>query len=64
MGFLPAAMSSQSSQRKLLRLTAFYVLLFFLATLVFDTVTLGIGVAAAFFALQYFYQRGLHKKQL
>ena len=61
MGFLQAAMSSQ---RKLFRLIAFYVLLFLLATLVFDTVTLGIGVAAAFFALQYFYQRGLHKKQL
>jgi len=61
MGFLQAAMPSQ---RKLIRLTTFYVLLFFLATLVFDTVTLGIGVAAAFFALQYFYQRGLHKKQL
>jgi len=61
MGFLQTAMPSQ---RNLFRLTAFYVLLFFLATLVFDTVTLGIGVAAAFFALQYFYQRSLHKKQL
>ncbi len=53
-----------SSPRKLFQLTAFYVVLFFLATLVFDTVTLGVGVVTAFFALHYFYHRGLHKKQL
>ncbi len=61
MAFFLAVMSSP---RKLFQLTAFYVVLFFLATLVFDTVTLGIGVVTAFFALHYFYHRGLHKKQL
>ncbi len=53
-----------SAKRILFQRIAFYVVLFFLATLVFDSVALGIGVATAFFALHHFYNRGSQNKQL